>query len=136
MVAAAIERQVWQRARGRCEYCLMPAGHSSNPFQIDHIIAQKHEGETVAEKLALSCWRCNVHKGTNIAGIDPQTRAMSRLFHPRQDRWVEHFIWDGCWLRGLTAVGRTTLAVLRINDSLAGAARAALMEEGLFPPSQ
>jgi len=61
---------VRQRARDRCEYCRVPAAADVMPFQIDHIIARKHGGETVASNLALSCYNCNMHKGPNIAGID------------------------------------------------------------------
>jgi len=37
-------------------------------------------------------------------------------------------------LIGRTATGRTTIVVLKINYSEAVAARAALVEAGLFPP--
>ena len=49
------------------------------------------------------------------AGIDPDTQALTRLFHPRRDRWEDHFSWVGPELFGLTDVGRTTIEVLRIN---------------------
>jgi len=41
---------------------------------------------------------------------------LTRLFHPRRDRWEEHFSWVGCELVGSTDVGRTTIEVLRINN--------------------
>ena len=63
--------QIWDRALNRCEYCLFPALHAWLPFQIDHIIAEKHGGVTHADNLALSCYYCNSFKGPNIAGIDP-----------------------------------------------------------------
>jgi hypothetical protein len=53
------------------------------------------------------------------------------LFHPRTDNWIEHFDWDGTWLRGKTAIGRTTVAVLDINHEDSLAVRAALQAEGL-----
>jgi len=52
-----LQQLVWQRAQHRCEYCQCPADVSLLPFQIDHIIAEKHGGPTVAENLALSCQR-------------------------------------------------------------------------------
>src|SRR5690349_24044916 len=55
----ALEQQVWQRARRRCEYCQFSPDVSLLPFQLDHIIAEKHGGKTVLENLALSCERCN-----------------------------------------------------------------------------
>jgi 5-methylcytosine-specific restriction endonuclease McrA len=63
---------VWQRSGGRCEYCHFPADVSWLPFQIDHVISEKHGGPTSLENLALSCYYCNSFKGPNIAGIDPE----------------------------------------------------------------
>jgi 5-methylcytosine-specific restriction endonuclease McrA len=104
------------------------------PFEIDHIIARKHNGPTSSENLALACFSCNNHKGPNIAGIDPDTNHVTPLFHPRRDVWQEHFIWHGPELVGRTPVGRVTIAVLAINLPYRVALRRALMEEGVFPP--
>lgn len=52
---AALEQLVRKRAKGRCEYCRLPQPNSSIPFQIDHIIALKHQGPTRSENLAFSC---------------------------------------------------------------------------------
>src|ERR1700722_17991224 len=112
----ALEKQIWNRARSCCEYCRLPAEFVNAPFQIDHVVAHKHGGQTVSENLALSCFRCNSHKGPNIAGIDPQSGRVSRLFHPRRDRWTNHFVWNGAMLVGRTAIGRTTIDVLWMND--------------------
>ena len=84
----------------RCEYCGLPDTVSSASFEIDHIIARKHGGKTSPENLALSCFYRNSQKGSNIAGIDPDTGALSRLFHPRDDRWNDHFRWNGAILCG------------------------------------
>lgn len=54
---AELEQFVWQRADGRCEYCRFPADIALLPFQMDHIIAEKHGGPTVPDNLALSCER-------------------------------------------------------------------------------
>ena len=85
------------------------------------------------ENLALACLHCNRHKGPNIAGTDPETGAMIRLFHPRLHRWSNHFEWAGAVLRGRTAIGRTTIHVLAINDADFLAMRTALIEEQVFP---
>jgi hypothetical protein len=74
------------------------------------------------------------HKGPNVAGIDPDTQALTQLFHPRQDDWSEHFIWNGPELTGKTVIGRVTIAVLAINLPHRIALRQALIEEGAFPP--
>src|SRR5258708_39599797 len=97
-----IRDQVWQRANLRCEYCLMPQLFTDAGHEVDHIIAEKHRGPTTLDNLALACFHCNNHKGPNVAGIDPATGQVTRLYHPRQDRWDEHFDWHGPMLRGLS----------------------------------
>jgi hypothetical protein len=54
------------------------------------------------------------------------------LFHPRRDKWDEHFRWQGAHLVGLTSVGRATIAVVVINHPFQIASRQALMDEGVF----
>jgi hypothetical protein len=130
---ATLAALVRERACSRCEYCRLPEAFLAIPFEIDHILAQKHGGPTRQENLALSCFYCNSHKGPNIAGVDPASDRIVRLFHPRRDRWSRHFEWDGATLRGKTAIGRATIAVLSINNPDAITVREALMEEGVFP---
>jgi hypothetical protein len=130
-----LERLVWRRAKHICEYCLMPQDYDDLPFQIDHILALKHGGLTIARNLALACFFCNNRKGPNIAGRDPLTGRIVRLFHPRRDQWPQHFQWDGPRLVGLTPIGRATIAVLEINLPNRIALRQSLIEEGVFPPS-
>jgi len=55
------------------------------------------------------------------------------LFHPRTDRWSDHFEWNGPYLVGKTDVGRATIDVLAINLPYRVQLRAALMEEGAYP---
>jgi hypothetical protein len=48
--------------------------------------------------------------------FDPQTQELSRLYHPREQEWNDHFeIVDGEIL-GTTAVGRATARLLKFND--------------------
>ena len=119
-----------RRANGRCEYCHLPQPVAATPFCIDHIIAEKHGGATDADNLAWACFYCNTCKGPNLAGLDPITGALTRLFHPRRDPWSEHFEWRATWLSGKTAVGRATIQVLNINHLEAVALREALQDEG------
>lgn len=125
---------VWERAGSRCEYCQLPQEYADAPHEVDHIIAEKHRGLTEPDNLALACFACNNHKGPNIAGIDPVSGEIVRLFHPRQDRWNEHFTWTGPQLIGLTPIGRATVQVLEINLRHRLLHRQALIEEGVFPP--
>ena len=124
-----LRRRVFVRAGGCCEYCWSQARYSTHSYAVEHIIPKHRRGKTVLENLALSCCFCNTYKGPNLSGLDPQTGALTRLFHPRQDHWPEHFRWNGPLLVGLTAVWRTTIAVLRMNRDDAVAVRLALLEE-------
>ena len=128
----AMERRVWRRARACCEYCRMPQEHDMAPFEIDHIIARKHEGPTSLRNLALSCSSCNAFKGSNVAGIEKRTRRVVPLFNPHRQSWARHFRWRGPVLVGRTAIGRVTIAVLRINDPFRVELRRHLLQEGLF----
>jgi hypothetical protein len=129
---AALERLVRHRANGRCEYCRLPQVASHVPFEIDHIRPRKHHGPTTAGNLALSCIYCNGHKGPNLSGIDPVTRKLTKLFHPRRHKWSYHFRYDKGTLIGRTAIGRTTIDVLRINLPNLVAIRVMLIEDGEF----
>jgi hypothetical protein len=112
----------------------MPQAAYRFRFPIDHIIARQHGGSTLSRNLALACLRCNAHKAPNLAGLDPDTGDLVRLFHPRKDRWSDHFRWKKAKLIGLTPIGRTTISVLSINHPDPVAVRTALLREGLFPP--
>jgi HNH endonuclease len=123
---------VWQRAGGCCEYCRLPQAASHIPFEIDHVRPRKHRGPTVAGNLALSCVYCNGYKGPNLSGIDPATGKLTKLFHPRRHQWRYHFRYAGGTLTGRTAIGRTTIEVLRINLPNRVAIRDVLIEDGAF----
>jgi len=129
-----LETLVWRRARNLCEYCRLSAAFSSTWFEIDHITAEQHGGAAVPGNLALACFADNHHKGPNLGSIDPKTRRKAWLFHPRRMKWTRHFRWDGPFLVGRTPVGRATIVALKINLPHRVAQRAALIEEGVFPP--
>lgn len=129
---ARLREAVRRRAHGRCEYCGFPESLTRVPFQVDHIIPEKHDGPTTLDNLAFSCFFCNTHKGPNLSGLDPQTGELTPLFHPRRDRWQDHFRWEGAVLIGLTAIGRVTIFVLCINRADAVAVRRSLREEGVM----
>jgi HNH endonuclease len=129
----SLEQEVRRRANGRCEYCLLPEAAVPECFQFDHIVARQHGGATHSDNLAICCAHCNRHKGPNIAGLDVTTGRVVPLFHPRRDRWDDHFVWRGPVLEGRTGAGRVTIAVLQMNASSLVALRATLMSEGAFP---
>jgi 5-methylcytosine-specific restriction endonuclease McrA len=110
---------VRNRADYRCEYCL--TRQIDEPFatyQLEHIVSKKHGGTDVESNLALACPYCNSFKGPNLSGLDPLTGQLTRLFHPRQDQWDEHFEKFGSIIAGKTDVGRTTVRVLCMNNPI------------------
>jgi hypothetical protein len=113
----ATRELVRRRAGNRCEYCLLKQEHLTfSTFQIEHIMPRKHGGDDAPSNLALACHRCNSHKGPNLTGIDPETEEITPLFNPRLHVWEDHFCWDDVIGVGLTAVGRTTVRVLNMNE--------------------
>ena len=115
-VSAAVRKLVRERARLRCEYCGM--AEAWEPFfvyHVEHIIARQHGGADAPDNLALACNHCNLVKGPNLASIDPDTGQLTGLFHPRTQRWAEHFRKDGDRVTGLTSTGRTTVFLLQMN---------------------
>ena len=129
-----LRRLVRRRARLRCEYCGLPETDSPvTPHHVEHIVANKHHGPTRSSNLALSCHRCNLNKATDLSGLDPVTGKLTKLFHPRRHQWSHHFRWDSYWLVGKTAIGRTTVDVLRVNETERIRLRETLDELGRFP---
>lgn len=115
---AATRAAVRERAGQCCEYCQRRQINSPLiPLQIEHIIPRKHGGSDDLDNLALACAECNLHKGSNLTGIDPETNQIEPLYHPRREPWSAHFRWDGVCIVGLTPTGRTTVRVLDLNSS-------------------
>jgi len=115
-ISTTLRRQVIERAGNCCEYCLLPVEVTFFPHEVDHVVAEKHGGATKIENLALACWRCNRHKGSDLTSFDPQTRQLSPLFNPRTQLWSEHFAYERERIIGLTPEGRTTVTLLRLNS--------------------
>jgi 5-methylcytosine-specific restriction endonuclease McrA len=112
----AVRHLVRQRAKHRCEYCQLHQDDSPlAALHIKHIRPIKHGGTDTLENLCLACIDFNLHKGTNLTGIDPHTDEITPLFHPRKDNWDEHFSWNGIRIAGRNAVGRATVRVLDFN---------------------
>ena len=115
-ISPSLRELVRQRAHGCCEYCGKPEIYDSFPFHVDHIRSLKHGGSSGPDNLAWSCFQCNTAKGPNIASIDAVTGQLVPLFHPRQQRWSEHFHFNEGQIVGLTSEGRVTVQILRMNE--------------------
>jgi HNH endonuclease len=127
---AATKAFVRARAGDRCEYCLLGQEHVDLLHHVEHIIAKQHYRDDSLDNLALSCVRCNLRKGPNLSGIDPETGDLVPLFHPRRDEWARHFAFRSYWIAGLTPVGRATVHVLGMNETRRLELRAMLLARG------
>lgn len=126
-ISATLRLEIIGRAQGRCEYCQLPAEFGFASYEIDHIIAEQHGGETVLDNLAYACTICNRRKGPNIGSIDPANRTITPLYNPRTQQWDEHFrVNEDGTITGLTAEGRATVHLLELNNPERVQERAAL----------
>ena len=128
-----MRRFVAERAGHRCEYCLLRDDDSYLPHQIDHIISRKHGGESDSDNLAYACLRCNAWKGSDVGSLDTQSGAFVSLFHPRRQRWDDHFVLRGALIEPLTAEGKATARLLKLNLDKRVVERRMLAAAGRYP---
>jgi 5-methylcytosine-specific restriction endonuclease McrA len=122
-----------RRAEFRCKYCHLHQNNSFASHEIDHIYAEKHGGATTEVNLCVACSGCNRHKGSDICSIDPLTGEIVPLYHPRQDKWEDHFRFgeDG-FIEALTPTGRVTARIVNFNELARLERRARLMRANLY----
>lgn len=126
---------VRERAAGLCEYCRLSQLSQEATFHIDHIHPHAAEGLTVAENLALACVTCSLCKAAKTKGRDPLTGQLVSLFHPRLNRWSDHFrLLRNGKIAGRTPMGRATADALNMNRQAMIAIRQTLAKLGEFPP--
>ena len=134
-IPSALRQLVFERAQGRCEYCLVHEDDRPESHQVDHVIALKHGGQTSSENLALACAICNNNKGSDLATIDQTSGELIPLFNPRKQIWRDHFGFSGARIVGVTAIGEATIRLLRVNDPDRVSLRQVLIEAGFYPPA-
>jgi len=132
-VSARVRAEVANRAGHRCEYCLIHEDDAGFPHQVDHVVSRKHGGTSVSLNLAYSCVLCNRHKGTDIASIDQKTGELVPLFHPRRERWSDHFFLDGDLIQPRSEIGAVTVRLLLLNSPERVAERQLLHSLGRYP---
>jgi ribosomal protein L37E len=106
------------------------------PFEVEHIIPVSRGGDDALENLALACRSCNLAKSNNTQDYDWASKAWQPVFNPRIHRWEEHFFpvqGEDVRILGLTATGRVTVSLLRMNRPQAIAARRQWARIGLYP---
>lgn len=125
---------VIERGENRCEYCMLHEQDSLYVHEVDHIIPEKHRGKTQVDNLCFACLTCNRHKGSDFASFDPDTDQVTLLFNPRTDNWQDHFRLESVRIVPLTAQGRVTVFVLKMNSETRLRERQALLIAGRYPP--
>ena len=129
-----LQQQVETRARQRCEYCLMHQSLQGASFHVEHITPTSLGGVDDLDNLAWACPGCNLKKSNRMTILDPETKVEVRLFHPRLDRWEEHFAWQEYTVIGLTPIGRALIAAFNLNHERRLRIRQAEEIFALFPP--
>jgi len=133
-LSSAKRKVIHERAGGCCEYCRLPEGAASVAFHVDHFVPRKHDGTDDIANLCLACFDCNMYKSHDLTGIDPDTGEITPLFNPRQQVWIKHFsLQSDMRILGITAQGRTTVRVLRMNIDERVQDRHILAELGMYP---
>jgi hypothetical protein len=110
-----LRREVAARAGQRCEYCRVHQEDRLFAHEIDHIIAEKHGGHSHTDNLSLACAECNRYKGSDLCSLDSETGTIVPLFHPRLQRWTDHFRAADGVIEALTPTGRVTTRLLQLN---------------------
>ena len=130
------KRSVFARAYECCEYCRSQQKYSSDPFAVEHIVPRIAGGTSSLDNLALSCSGCNGHKFTRTFWTDNINGVEISLFHPRIQKWRDHFEWSSDFTRmiGLTAIGRATVEALQTNRPGVVNLRRILFQAGRHPP--
>lgn len=125
---------VADRAGHRCEYCCAPEAVFNFPLEVEHIVPPIAGGDDELANLALNCRSCNVFKSAAVRLEDEETGTEVRLFHPREDQWLDHFrLNSNGQIEPLTPTGRVTVRQLRLNATRQIAARVQWAKLGLYP---
>ena len=133
-VSEARKAMVWERAKNRCEYRGLAQHAQDDTFHIEHVEPSILGGSSKLDNLALSCVSCNLAKKAKVDAPDPLSGQVVPLYHPRKDIWPEHFAWEGGELRGRSAVGRATIAALKMDTPRKVQTFQAQAELGIYPP--
>jgi len=137
-VPRELRERVAAQARHRCGYCLTAEAIVGTPMELDHLVPESFGGLTEESNLWLACSLCNDTKNNRIAGLDPLSGEVVRLFNPRRQLWHEHFRWTepGDRIIGLTPTGRATVVTLNLNRPALVRARQLWVSVGWHPPTE
>jgi 5-methylcytosine-specific restriction endonuclease McrA len=118
-VKPAVRQFVRDRAENRCEYCrIQQNDRLVVQYQVEHVMPRQHGGSDDESNLALACSVCNLNKGPNLTGIDPETASVQPLFNPRTQNWSDHFHIQNAQIVGRTPIGRATVRLFKMAARL------------------
>jgi hypothetical protein len=132
-VSPGVRRLVADRAEHLCEYCLIGEDDTFFGCEVEHIISIKHGGSSEPDNPAYARVFCNRQKGSDIGSLSQQTRELSRFYHPRADRWADHFRLDGELITPLSVIGEVTARILQFNIGERLLERRLLRAAGRYP---
>ena len=134
-IPAPLRDLVHRRAAECCEYCRLPQASQEATFHVDHIDPSSAGGPTDKDNLALACVTCPLRKAARTRVRDSRSGKLMPLFHPRRDRWNDHFRWTLGWkVIGRTPIGRASVTALAMNRPAIVSIRQCLARLGDFPP--
>ncbi len=128
-------KQIKERARYLCEYCLSPERFCTAYYEGDHIIPSSLGGTDNFDNFANTCGGCNNNKSNHTHAIDPLTGQIVPLYNPRIHIWEDHFGWDETYvlMLGISPIGRATIKKLRLNRDEVVNLRTLLVAADLHP---
>jgi HNH endonuclease len=135
-ISHQLRNRIREQAGDRCGYCLSSQKYVLALLEIEHIHPISLGGTDDESNLWLACRLCNGFKGQQTHGYDPASQRQVKLFNPRRQKWVRHFVWngDGTLVIGRTACGRATVEALKMNNPVAIMVRQQWVDVGWHPP--
>lgn len=135
-IPRTLRNAVFERDRGRCQYCgLSQFGHGAT-FHINHVTPKSKGGATTIENLVLQCPHCSLHKADRVTAVDPASGTELPLLHPLRDVWAKHIrVGQDGSCTGMSAIGRATVSTLCMNAPIPRLARLCQIALGIIRPS-
>ena len=135
-IAVDLRRRVRDTFFACCAYCQTDESLTVAIFEIEHIVPVSLGGVTDFDNLCLACPACNRFKSNRTQGVT-DAGVETRLFHPQQDLWLEHFDWSvgGTIIVGLTDLAQSTINALRMNRKQVVDVRSLWVDAGRHPPN-
>ncbi|MDP9171314.1 MAG: HNH endonuclease [Acidobacteriota bacterium] len=107
-IESALRQFVRTRADGFCEYCRIP-----EQFMLAERSKARWSDSCRESRFVLRTLQ--PVKGSDIASIDAETGQLTPLSHPPRDRWEDHYLFSAGEILALSATGRVTIRLLRMN---------------------